>query len=72
MEISDYQVAAALLGLPSMISSDRFVYGNPGAVASVKANFDQKGPKRKRLHELLDHLMNNKEAMEVASINLDR
>lgn len=31
MELSDYQIAADLIGLPSIIASDRFAYGNPAA-----------------------------------------
>ena len=36
MEMSDYQVAAALLELPSMITTDRFCYGNPSALAAME------------------------------------
>ena len=34
IEISDYEIAATLLDLPAVISSDRFAIGNPGALSS--------------------------------------
>ena len=36
MEISDYEIAAALLDLPSVISSERFSVGNPSALSSFR------------------------------------
>jgi len=35
MEISDWQVAAALLELPSMFTTEKFSYGNPTALANL-------------------------------------
>ncbi|CAB9509762.1 Inherit from euNOG: Conserved hypothetical protein [Seminavis robusta] len=40
IEISDYQIAAALLELPSMITSDTFAYGNPLSIRALKAKMD--------------------------------
>jgi hypothetical protein len=34
MEIAEYQIAAALLELSSLILSDRFCYGNPGSLTA--------------------------------------
>ena len=44
LEMSDYQIAAALLDLPSIISTDRFSYGNPAAleVLERKMQIDQR------------------------------
>ena len=35
MELSDYQVAAALLEMPSLIGTDTHEYGNPGSLAAL-------------------------------------
>ena len=40
MEMSDYQVAASLLELPSMITTDRFCYGNPSALAALQTKLE--------------------------------
>ncbi|MEM7255680.1 MAG: hydantoinase B/oxoprolinase family protein, partial [Pseudomonadota bacterium] len=37
MEISNYQIAAALLQLPSMIMTDQFTYGNPLSVFLLRS-----------------------------------
>lgn len=37
MELSDYQVVAALLELPSLITTDAFTCGNPSALATLRA-----------------------------------
>lgn len=37
MEISDYEMAASLLGLPSVITSERFAVGNPRALVALRA-----------------------------------
>ena len=42
MEISDYQIAAALLELPSLILSDRFSYGNPGSLTAFRTFLSEK------------------------------
>ena len=40
MEISDYEIAASLLELPSVISSDRFIYGHPKALNALRTALD--------------------------------
>ena len=37
VELSDYQTAAALLELPSMIMSDQFAYGDPSSITAFDA-----------------------------------
>ena len=54
MELSDYQVAAALLELPSMIQTDRFAYGNPGALASFSTRARLAEHKEELLHEMFN------------------
>ena len=44
IEISDYQIAAALLNLPSMIFSDRYFYGSPLALQALRANLSRIPP----------------------------
>jgi hypothetical protein len=40
IEISDYQIAAALLELPSMIYSDKCIYGNPLSLRALCAHLN--------------------------------
>ena len=46
IEISDYQVAASLLEMPSTIMTDSFAYGNPLAIPALRAkmNIENCGP----------------------------
>jgi hypothetical protein len=41
MELSDYQVTAALLDLPSMIQSDQFVFGKPASVRAFRVALER-------------------------------
>ena len=42
MELSDYQVAADLLGMPSIICSEKFTYGNPSADLAYQTHIQMK------------------------------
>ncbi len=56
MEISDYQMAAALLDLPSVISSDRFSIGNPTALQSLSTFLHLSGELQQAYHNLYERL----------------
>lgn len=61
MEISDYQIAAALLELPSFICSDIFAYGNPSAVAAFETKLLMHEDRRYALETTLRDLTRKSE-----------
>ena len=53
-ELSDWQVAAALLELPSTLMSDRFVYGNPLALAGLRTQLELETNRRAAFNRMCD------------------
>jgi len=56
IEISDWQIAAALLDLPSMIMSDRFAYGNPLALAALQTRMEMDDDEEHAFQRICDAL----------------
>jgi len=56
MEISDWQVAGALLDLPSMFMSDLFSYGNPLAMASLHTQMEMDEDRADAFHRLCNEI----------------
>ena len=46
MELSDYQVTAAVLEMPSMITTETFETGNPGALASLRTAMENSSDRK--------------------------
>jgi hypothetical protein len=66
MEMSDYQVAAALLELPSMITTDRFCYGNPGALAALETKLKIEEEEVDRRDMVFEQIAREQERQNVA------
>lgn len=60
MEISDYQIAAALLDLPSVITTDRFAYGNPNALTAFQTQMQMKDDDIQAYQKICDQLASRK------------
>ena len=56
LELSDYQIAAALLELPSTIECDKYEYGNPSALSSFRLALQMEKDNEDFLDKLYDHL----------------
>ena len=65
MEISDYQAAASLLGLPSEISSDTFAYVTPNACMVYETFSQIEQDTQKSLDRLLQHLNDQQDQQEM-------
>jgi hypothetical protein len=61
MEISDYQIAAALLELPSLILSDRFCYGNPGSLTAFRNFMTEQNSAQEDTEQMFDGLANERD-----------
>jgi len=61
MELSDYQVAAALLKLPSMIMSDTFQYGNPLSLDTFRTFIQMQEMDENYMDRLYDEIANRLE-----------
>jgi hypothetical protein len=59
MEISDYQVAASLLEVPSMIMSDKFAYGRPLSLVILRAHLSHGPDREASLLRLSEAIGNN-------------
>ena len=55
-EISDWQVAAALLEMPSTLMTDRFVYGNPLALAALRTQLELATNRRAAFNRMCDDI----------------
>jgi energy-coupling factor transporter ATP-binding protein EcfA2 len=56
MELSEYQIAASLLGLPSVICSDSFVYSDPRADMAYRNLVQLEENRRQALDEYIDNI----------------
>ncbi len=66
MELSDYQVAAALLELPSMIMSDTFQYGNPLSLDAFHTFIEMQEMDENYMDRLYDEMANRLERAKKA------
>ena len=64
IKVSDYQVAAYLLGLPSEITSDNFAYIKPNACIALSDYIRNKESKQIALDRLRKHLNDRLDSME--------
>jgi hypothetical protein len=62
MEISDWEMAAALIGLPSLIESDNTVLTNPMTIASFRTAMEMEEDTRASLEALNDRLSTSQTA----------
>ena len=61
MEISDYQIAASLLDLPSTICTDRFVVGNPASLSAYRTLIQMQEDQETADRNLSDAIQNQRD-----------
>jgi hypothetical protein len=67
MEISDWEMAAALVGLPSFIESDTTVFMNPMAVASFKTTMEMSEDYNNLIENFANNLEDNRRIGRILS-----
>jgi len=65
VELNDYQIAAMLLDIPCIITTEQFVYVNP-RLQMVYKNFIQKDTDGQKLQDDLINRINNEEDRHIA------
>jgi len=67
MELSDYQVTAALLELPSMIMADNFQYGDPVALDAFRSYKEMQEEELESLDDLYNAIADARERQRMAA-----
>jgi hypothetical protein len=61
IKLSDYQIAAMLLDIPSVITSEQFAYVNPQAQMAYRTFVQRENDGQRLQDELIDHLNNEED-----------
>ena len=64
MELSDHQMVAGLIGLPSIICSDQFAYGNPVTDMAYQTHVQMRKDASRALEELMDKVNSERDRIE--------